>query len=303
MNPQDLIVLVVDDDPAALNAICMALEESGCTAIVARDGAGALELAGRVTPDLVLLDAIMPGMDGFETCRRLKTGPQAVDAPVIFMTGLGDPADVLRGLEAGGVDYVIKPINHEVLLARITIHALNARRMRLASGALDQAGRSVLAVQADGRVVWATPGAAQLLAGDSSARPADIALPSTVQVWVAGAASRPVSEVQPLNLGSMRLTCLGRGRRGEIIVQAHAEEEGDDIARLQARFGLTAREAEALLWLTAGKTNQEIAESLGLSRRTVDKHLEMVLEKMGVDNRTAAAIVADRFLDHARHAA
>jgi len=298
MNPQDLIVLVVDDDPAALNAICMALEEAGCVAIVARDGAGALDLAARMAPDLVLLDAVMPVMDGFETCRRLKSGPQAVDAPVIFMTGLGDPADVLRGLEAGGVDYVVKPINHEVLLARITVHALNARRMRLASGALDQAGRPVLAVEADGRVVWATPGAVRLLARDGGA--AGALLPAAAGPWISAAATRPVSEVQPLNCDGMRLTCLGRGRRGEIIIQAHAGDEGDDIARLQQRFGLTGREAEALLWLTAGKTNQEIAENLGLSRRTVDKHLEQVLEKLGVDNRTAAAIVADRFLEHAR---
>ncbi|MFD2678106.1 DNA-binding response regulator [Camelimonas lactis] len=298
MNPQDLIVLVVDDDPTALNAICMALEEAGCVAIVARDGAGALDLAARMAPDLVLLDAVMPVMDGFETCRRLKSGPQAVDAPVIFMTGLGDPADVLRGLEAGGVDYVVKPINHEVLLARITVHALNARRMRLASGALDQAGRPVLAVEADGRVVWATPGAVRLLARDGGA--AGALLPAPAGPWISAAATRPVSEVQPLNCDGMRLTCLGRGRRGEIIIQAHAGDEGDDIARLQQRFGLTGREAEALLWLTAGKTNQEIAENLGLSRRTVDKHLEQVLEKLGVDNRTAAAIVADRFLEHAR---
>ena len=300
MNPQDLIVLVVDDDPAALNAICMALEEAGCVAIVARDGAGALDLAARMAPDLVLLDAVMPGMDGFETCRRLKTGPQAVDAPVIFMTGLGDPADVLRGLEAGGVDYVVKPINHEVLLARITVHALNARRMRLASGALDQAGRPVLAAEADGRVVWATPGAVRLLAKRRDPGAGGTLLPAAAGPWINAAASRPVSEVQPLNCEGMRLTCLGRGRRGEIIIQAHAGDESDDIARLQARFALTGREAEALLWLTAGKTNQEIAGNLGLSRRTVDKHLEQVLEKLGVDNRTAAALVADRFLEHAR---
>lgn len=317
MNPQDLIVLAVDDDPVALNAICMALEASGCTAIVARDGAGALDLAARVTPDLILLDAMMPGMDGFETCKRLKSGPNAVDAPVIFMTGLGDPADILRGLEAGGVDYVVKPINHDVLLARITIHALNARRMRLAAGALDQSGRSVLAAQADGRIVWATPGAAQLLNPDAcgkdgangkdaaavAVKPTDIQLPAPVKTWLASAATRPVSEVQQLRFDGLRLTCLGRGGRGEIVIQAHAEEEGDGIARLQQKFGLTAREAEALVWLTGGKTNQEIAEILGLSRRTVDKHLEQVLEKLGVDNRTAAAIVADRFLDNERHTA
>lgn len=299
MNPQDLIVLAVDDDPAALNAICMALEASGCTAIVARDGAGALDLAARVTPDLILLDAVMPGMDGFETCRRLKSGPGAVDAPVIFMTGLSDPADILRGLEAGGVDYVVKPINHDVLLARITIHALNARRMRLAAGALDQSGRSVLAAQPDGQVVWATPGAALLMRAPAGVKPAEIQLPGAVKSWLAAAATRPVSDVQPLRFDGLRLTCLGRGARGEIVIQAHSEDEGDGIARLQQRFGLTAREAEALVWLTGGKTNQEIADIMGLSRRTVDKHLEQVLEKLGVDNRTAAAIVADRLLDHA----
>lgn len=252
-------------------------------------------------PDLILLDAVMPGMDGFETCRRFREGPDAVDAPVIFMTGLGDPSDTMRGLEAGGVDYVVKPINHEVLLARVTIHALNARRMRLAAHALDETGRCMMAAQPDGAVVWITRGAGRLLTGRADAGPSDVDLPAPARIWLAAAATRPVSEVQPLRCDGWRLSFLGRGRRGELIVQAHAQDERSDIGRLQARFMLTAREAEVLLWLTGGKTNQEIAENLGLSRRTVDKHLELVLQKLGVDNRTAAAIVADRFLDQARH--
>lgn len=293
-------ILLVDDreeNLIALEAILSSLDQD---LVRARSGEEALKALLTDEYAVILLDVVMPGMDGFETCRRLKTGPQAVDAPVIFMTGLGDPADVLRGLEAGGVDYVVKPINHEVLLARITVHALNARRMRLASGALDQAGRPVLAAEADGRVVWATPGAVRLLAKHRDPGAGGTLLPAAAGPWISAATSRPVSEVQPLNCDGMRLTCLGRGRRGEIIIQAHAGDESDDIARLQARFALTGREAEALLWLTAGKTNQEIAGNLGLSRRTVDKHLEQVLEKLGVDNRTAAALVADRFLEHAR---
>ncbi|MFC0282215.1 response regulator [Camelimonas abortus] len=303
MNPQDLTVLVVDDDPGALAAICATLEQAGCSTVVARDGYGALDIAARVTPDIILLDAVMPGIDGFETCRRLRERQAGADAPVIFMTGLGDPADVVRGLAAGGVDYVVKPVNHDVLLARITIHALNARRMRLAAGALDRAGRPVFAARADGEVVWATHEAARLLADDACGQGERRRLQGAPLAWLATVAGRPVSEAPALRHRDRRFTCLGRGGGGEIIVQVEVEHEGDAVARLQSRFGLTVREAETLLWLTAGKTNQEIAEILGMSRRTVDKHLEQVLVKLGVDNRTAAALTADRFLDHARQPA
>jgi DNA-binding response OmpR family regulator len=103
------IVLVVDDMPRSLGALCMDLEEGGYTVLVAADGASALERLELVTPDAVLMDAQMPGLDGFETCRRLKSHAAWSHIPVIFMTGLSETDHIVKGFDAGGVDYVVKP--------------------------------------------------------------------------------------------------------------------------------------------------------------------------------------------------
>ncbi|MEL6211458.1 MAG: response regulator, partial [Pseudomonadota bacterium] len=165
MRPQNHrdIVLLVDDSPETLSMLTDALEAAGETVLVARDGETALSLIERIEPDLVLLDAIMPGLDGFETCRRLKRHPSMQAIPVIFMTGLSDSAHVVRGLEAGGVDYVTKPVDPDALIARIAVHVANARIIAEARTALDTAGRSVMAFAENGRMQWATPRAQDLV--------------------------------------------------------------------------------------------------------------------------------------------
>ncbi|MCW8884368.1 MAG: response regulator, partial [Motiliproteus sp.] len=112
------IVLVVDDSPDTLSLINDALDAAGLDVLVALEGRQALTVARRIRPDIILLDAIMPNMDGFETCSALKEDPSLASIPVIFMTGLTDTEDVVRGLECGGVDYLTKPINPNELLAR-----------------------------------------------------------------------------------------------------------------------------------------------------------------------------------------
>ena len=97
------------------------------TVLVAREGEHALSIVEKVTPDVILMDAVMPGADGFETCRRLKQNRALAHVPVIFMTGLSDTEHIIEGLEAGGVDYVTKPIVPGELLARIRVHLANAR--------------------------------------------------------------------------------------------------------------------------------------------------------------------------------
>jgi DNA-binding response OmpR family regulator len=157
------IVLVVDDSPETLNFLTDALEHSGATVLVAKEGARALALVERITPDIVLMDAVMPGMDGFETTRRLKANAALAHVPVIFMTGLSETEHILEGLEAGGVDYVTKPIVLDVLLARIRVHLANARTAQSARMALDTAGRYLLAANQEGEILWCTPQAVKLL--------------------------------------------------------------------------------------------------------------------------------------------
>lgn len=121
------VALVVDDSPETLRLLTDALDGAGMTVMVALDGAAAIRIIDQITPDIVLLDAVMPGIDGFETCRRLKRDAGLANVPVIFMTGLAETEHIVRGLEAGGVDYVTKPIVIEEMLARIRVHLGNAR--------------------------------------------------------------------------------------------------------------------------------------------------------------------------------
>ena len=110
MASQREVVLVVDDSPATLGMLNEALEAAGYTVLVALSGADALMLMSRISPDIVLMDAVMPGLDGFETCRQMKHFQPLASIPVVFMTGLTETEHVLRGLDSGGVDYVAKPV-------------------------------------------------------------------------------------------------------------------------------------------------------------------------------------------------
>lgn len=126
-------ILIVDDNPVNLGVVVGRLEEQGYEVLVALGGEEALGRAEYAGPDLILLDVMMPGIDGFETCRRLKANPVTADIPVIFMTALGDVRDKVAAFDAGGVDYVPKPFHFEELLARIATHlALKASRQNLA---------------------------------------------------------------------------------------------------------------------------------------------------------------------------
>ncbi len=122
MNREREVILIVDDTPANLGVLFDTLETSGFRVLVNTNGEAALETVKQVHPDIVLLDIMMPGMDGFETCRRLKSNEAIKDIPVIFMTALTDAVDEVRGLELGAVDYITKPIRVETVLARVKTH-------------------------------------------------------------------------------------------------------------------------------------------------------------------------------------
>jgi DNA-binding response OmpR family regulator len=142
------VVLIVDDVPDNLAVLHDALDEAGYTVLVATEGDSALQRAAQADPDIVLLDAVMPGMDGFEVARRLKAGPEPpAHIPIIFMTGLTDTEHVVAAFAAGGVDYVTKPIRAPEVLARMAAHMQAARRQRQARNALDAYGHATLVVR------------------------------------------------------------------------------------------------------------------------------------------------------------
>ena len=121
-NPAGGVILIVDDTPTNLGMLCDFLTASGFEVLVAVDGESAIEQAVYAQPNLILLDILMPGIDGFETCRRLKANPSTQHIPVIFMTALSETGDKVKGFQVGAVDYVTKPIQPEEVLARITNH-------------------------------------------------------------------------------------------------------------------------------------------------------------------------------------
>src|SRR6186997_1323501 len=179
------VALIVDDSPETLRLLTDALDGAGMTVMVALDGAAAMRIVDQITPDIVLLDAVMPGMDGFETCKRLKRDAGLVNVPIIFMTGLAETEHIVRGLEAGGVDYVTKPIVIEEMIARIRVHLANARLTQSARTALDVSGRFLLAVDSGGRILWATPQAQKLLADNLAVATEDeMSLPPPLLHWL-----------------------------------------------------------------------------------------------------------------------
>lgn len=205
------VVLIVDDTPENLGFLSSALDHEGYTVLVALSGLEALDSIERRTPDVILLDAMMPGIDGFETCRLIKAKLAYADIPIIFMTALSESEYVVEGFAAGGIDYVTKPLKLVEVLARLRAHLNNA---------------------------------------------------ASKQAALASA------------------------------IQSHAPLSADEIQQiLSSRYELTIRESEVLKWVAFGKTNRDIAEILELSTRTVDKHLEHVYVKLGVETRTAATSI------------
>src|SRR6201992_3786429 len=144
-----------------------------------------MRIVDQITPDIIQRDAVMPGMDGFETCRRLKRDAGLSNVPVIFMTGLTETEHIVSGLEGGGVDYVTKPIVIEEMLARIRVHLANARLTQSGRAALDEAGRYLLAVNAQGKIVWVTPQAQKLLSENlATSGGEEFTLPEPMLQWL-----------------------------------------------------------------------------------------------------------------------
>ncbi|MGB0733492.1 MAG: response regulator [Pontibacterium sp.] len=296
LQPND-IVLVVDDSPEALSLINDALEAQGLDVLVALEGRQALTIAKRIRPDIILLDAMMPHMDGFETCQKLKEDVALSSIPVIFMTGLSDTRDIIKGLEVGGVDYLTKPINPEELIARMKVHLHNARIANSAQSALDSAGQQVLTMATDGVVRWATPQTYALLAR-ANATPDWQTKHMAPQVakWLGH--NPQLQNTLPLTGLDYKLALklVSQQDDGVFLFRLLDGERPTGASLLKEKLLLTERESEVLYWLSNGKTNREIAQILEMSPRTVNKHLEQIFPKLDVDNRTSAAGVALKVL-------
>ena len=313
LNPA-LVVLIVDDVPDNVAMLHDALDEAGYTVLVALDGEAAIRRATQAQPDVVLLDAVMPGLDGFEVARRLKADPATTHIPIIFMTGLTETEHLVAALEAGGADYVTKPIKPREVMARMGVHLRSARHARQgalersqARNALDAFGYATITVRAqDGRLMWQTPLARELLQRYCGTEAPQT--PPAVLQWLRRhlGTAQALREPPRLTLenGPRRLTFRLHQQVGDQDSGDNPSTDGDwlivmqetsDASVLEAMaqaFGLTAREAEVLYWVAKGKINRDIGDILGASPATVKKHLERVYAKLGVETRTAAAAMA-----------
>jgi DNA-binding response OmpR family regulator/DNA-binding CsgD family transcriptional regulator len=291
------IVLVVDDVPDNLAVLHDALDESGYTVLVATSGEAALQRAQQASPDIVLLDAMMPGLDGFEVARRLKAQPHTAHIPIIFMTGLTETEHLVAALEAGGVDYVTKPIKPKEVLARMGVHLQGARLARQARNALDAFGYASITVRpGDGRLMWQTPLARELLQAYFGTSAPET--PAPILAWLRRHLGDAERQIEPPRLhveqGARRLSVRLHRQTGDddwLIVMREVSDSAV-IASMGLALKLTLREAEVLYWVVKGKINRDIADILGASPATVKKHLERIFAKLGVETRTAAAGMA-----------
>jgi len=296
-------VLVIDDEPGSLGAITDKLESAGISVLVATSGEGALDLLDRILPDLIIIDAIMPGIGGVETTTRIKRNPRLAHIPVIFMTGLTDVEHVVQAFDAGGLDYVRKPVNLNELLARVRVHMAHGRAAQASAASLDATGRMMLATDTSGTILWCTPRAQAAIAALAPGwSPRDSELPPAIRqglgrLFSNGMAGASVRVDHPSAQSILELVLVACHRVDEVLIRINELSPGKDMQQLASRLPLTTREAEVLLWISYGKSNGDISTVLSISPRTVQKHLEHVYEKLGVETRSAAAAIAIRAME------
>lgn len=287
------VVLVVDDAPETLRMLCDALVHEGYEVLAARDTLEALERFEVTVPDAVLLDAVMPGRDGFDLCSQIKATPAWAHVPVLFMTGLSETDHIIKGFACGGVDYVVKPLRLPEVMARLATHVRNARVARMAQEAMDIAGLGTVLLDYQGRVAWRSPQATQWL---DEAFSADDGGRERAAQWLSQVLREGMAAAGSARSSRLVARSLGQGSLGETMLLLNLAPQDDLAAQRLRDIALTPRETEVLSWVAKGKTNRDIADILGMSPRTVNKHLEHIFEKLGVETRSAATALASKLL-------
>lgn len=294
MNGGRASILVIDDTPANIGVLLEALGENGYEVLVAESGVSALSQMSHAIPDLILLDVMMPGIDGFETCRRIKEQSEWREIPVLFMTSLDEPEQKVRAFASGAVDYIVKPFFEKEVLARVQAH-LELRQLRrsledelaLRLDAENQLARSldraVVVIDPDGRMVFATRLAEDLLHRHCPDY-VEHRLPPSLRSPDCGLIARQFREEG----------------RNDVTLLVLEERVPDARPGALMALGLTPREAEVLFWVAQGKSNPDIATILGAGLRTIHKHVENIFRKLGCETRAAAAVTAQDHLRIAR---
>lgn len=296
-------ILAVDDTPAGLGVVCDALRGEGVRVLLAESGAAARTVLTRTTPDLILLDVVMPGEDGFAVCASLTDVPAARGVPVIFLTAVDAPEQKVRAFAAGAVDYVTKPVHVPELVARVRAQLeLRAVRRELerqnaaleAEVALRLDAEGQLAASLDRAVIVLGRGGERLfathLANDLLAKYFPQGVPPVIGQGGSFARSGETLNVR-------RFTEAGRDDTVLLVLE---EEHAPPGPSALLGLGLTPRQAEVVYWVAQGKSNAEIATILATSPRTIDKHMERIFARLGLENRASLIVTAGERLRPAR---
>jgi DNA-binding NarL/FixJ family response regulator len=309
-------VMVVDDIPANVDVVLGLLHESGCRVLVADSGFRGIEQLELELPDLILLDLMMPGMDGIETCLRIKAREAWKHIPVVMMTAADELPKKLAAFEAGAVDFLTKPIQPEEVLARVRTHLhirelqaqletmnrnLTQKNQELAEEielrldaekqletSLEQ---SLMISNRQGEILFATR-QAQLLLDTFFCSALKHQLPPELHAWLTGPDNHKPFNVAHKKRGEIQIDHFALSTSRNLSLMRIEHRNGDRGPQALLALGLTAREAEVLYWITEGKTNPEIAIILDSSINTVKKHANNLFTKLGVETRTAAARAA-----------
>ncbi|WP_438481813.1 response regulator [Oleiharenicola lentus] len=309
-------LLLVDDLPAGLASLTDFLTQAGYEVLMAENGKRALHLAQLARPDLILLDLVMPELDGFGVLAHLKANAELSAIPVLVISSQSDIGERLRAFAAGALDYVAKPFFPEEVLARVQTHlrlralthalAENNRQLAAeiqlrheAEAQLQQSlDRAVALVAPDGRLLLCTLLARRLLNSFFSDVPAETLPPSLAQ-WVAARRTQTPDTAEIFRIasavGEFTAQLFADPWSGDSVMLLLDQQRPGSPAALE-RLGLSPREAEVLYWLAEGKSYKEIAVILACESRTAQKHAERIFEKLGVENRHAAALVAQQAL-------
>ncbi len=302
-------LLIVDDVPGNVDVVLGFLAGAGYRVLVSDSGIRALEQLTRNIPDLILLDLVMPGIDGIETCRRIKANKEWSHIPVIMMTAADELAKKLSAFEAGAVDFVTKPVQPQEVQARVQTHlqirelqqSLELKNRELAEeielrldaekqleSSLEQA---LLIANQHGHILFAT-GQARILLNTFFAERSDKKLPMELVKWLGGPDSQRPKLVTHKKRGEIEVDHFALSKSGNLSLLRLEHRNGDNGPKALLSLGVTAREAEVLYWISEGKTNPEIAIIIDASLNTVKKHAINLFSKLGVETRTAAARLA-----------
>ena len=297
-------ILVIDDDPTNLKIAVEYLRAYSYEILIAKDGVQGIERALRARPDLILLDVQMPGIDGYETCRRLVANPDTSAIPVLLLTALTSVDHRVRGFEAGAVDYVTKPVEERELLARVRAH-LELRALRVAL----EVERTRLAERLEERAAYIEGERARRATDDAERERLLDLIRSQGAALRACAGADPTVAGAPLTADERLRVHLDQARRLlgapasslayearahilsalHLLTDTHANSDSEPAPEPPAPGvdKLSERERQIVELLVRGLSNKEVAYELGVARTTVSTHRKRIFDKLGVGDLPA----------------